>query len=300
MSAAAGIEHGADWGDYVWLPQRERSRIYPVAREFFRAIHAATSAAAGHPRAAFIRGRKRDLLMWRLKYGFYALLGRSRKKEEYGRRIAHELRILGEAQVFFGVSRLKPGQLVEIMNRYGSDKGSGRHNYALFYEMLFERDRERYARVFELGIGSNNVDVPSNMGADGIPGASLRGWREYFIKADIFGADIDSRILFEEDRIKTAFVDQTRPDSVERLFGSFGGEFDLIVDDGLHQSQANRTFFECAFKQLKIGGLYIIEDLARAQKDSYKAFLTGYDAAILDIPHQRNYEDNCLAVVAKS
>ena len=152
MSAAAGIERGADWGDYVWLAKRERSRIYPVARDFFRAIHAATSAAAGDPMARvhpWPQARSADVAI-EVRV-LRRCFGRSRKKEEYGRRIAHELRILREAEVFFGVSRLKPGQLVQIMNRYGSDKGRGRHNYALFYEILFERDRERYARVFELG-----------------------------------------------------------------------------------------------------------------------------------------------------
>ena len=55
--------------------------------------------------------------------------------------------------------------------------------------------------IFEVGLGTNNVDVPSNMGKDGKPGASLRAWRDYFPNADI-----DTRILFKEDKIQTFYT----------------------------------------------------------------------------------------------
>ena len=40
------------------------------------------------------------------------------------------------------------------------------------------------------------------MGIKGKPGASVRAFRDYFDKAIIYGADIDSKILFFEKRIK--------------------------------------------------------------------------------------------------
>jgi len=57
--------------------------------------------------------------------------------------------------------------------------------------------------VFELGLGTNNIGAPSSMGAGGCSGASLRGWREYFPNAHIFGAESDRDILFDEERIWT-------------------------------------------------------------------------------------------------
>ena len=42
----------------------------------------------------------------------------------------------------------------------------------------------------------------------GKPGASLRVFRDYFLNAKIYGADIDKNILFTSDRIFTYYVDQ--------------------------------------------------------------------------------------------
>ena len=101
--------------------------------------------------------------------------------------------------------------LCEIMGKHQSDKGSinidsSWHNYTTFYYSIFKDLREKNLRVFELGLGTNNVNVPSNMGPNGRPGASLYGWSEFFPNADIFGADIDTDILFNTDKIKTFIV----------------------------------------------------------------------------------------------
>ena len=96
--------------------------------------------------------------------------------------------------------------LCEIMCRHGSDKGiANKHNYTTFYYSIFKNLTENKLRIFELGLGTNNVWLPSNMGADGRPGASLYGWREFFSNSNIFGADIDNNILFTTDKIKTFY-----------------------------------------------------------------------------------------------
>src|SRR5882672_10593977 len=89
--------------------------------------------------------------------------------------------------------------LCDLMTSLGSDKGNPFHNYTVVYDWLFSRFRNEDLAVFELGLGTNKVGAPSSMGPQGKPGASLRGWRSYFPRAQIFGADIDSDILFEED-----------------------------------------------------------------------------------------------------
>lgn len=300
MSVAASIDHTSSvWADYVWLARGERSRLYPVVRDFLDAIEAAAAYVTADLLNEFRRRRRFGLLKYRLEYLFHAASGHRQKRERYRNRITDERRAIRNAGITLGASRLERGPLSAIMDRWGSDKASGGHNYTLFYDRLFHDGRSRYARVFELGIGSNHPDTPTNMGSAGVPGASLRGWREYFTTADIFGGDIDRRVLFEEERIKTGFVDQTKPDLIENLLGSIGGRFDLVIGDGLHQLEANRTFFDGAFKRLKEGGIYIIEDVASYQRGSYAAFLSPYDTAILDIPHLSNRHDNCLAVVVK-
>jgi len=42
-------------------------------------------------------------------------------------------------------------------------------------------------------------------------------WREYFPNANIYGADIDETILFQDERIATFPLDQTKPESISRL-----------------------------------------------------------------------------------
>lgn len=98
--------------------------------------------------------------------------------------------------------------LCAIMTTFGSDKGNS-HNYTTLYHMLFSSLRQHSLNVLEVGIGTNYTDAPSSMGVNGKPGASLRGWKQYFPNAHIYGLDVDKRILFKEDRIDIFYCDQT-------------------------------------------------------------------------------------------
>ena len=108
---------------------------------------------------------------------------------------------------------------------------------------------EPIKNFLEIGLGTNNVKLASNMGEDGTPLASLRAWRDYFENANIYGADIDRNILKNEQRIKTFFVDQTNPATINSLFDEIGiNNFDVILEDGLHEYSANICFFENSIK----------------------------------------------------
>jgi cephalosporin hydroxylase len=129
---------------------------------------------------------------------------------------------------------------------------------------------ESVAKVFEIGLGTNNPDVVSTMGKGGRPGASLRAFRDYLSDASVFGADFDRRVLFEEERIKTYFVDQTDPDTFEELGNQIGGNFDLMIDDGLHSPNANLHSLKFFLPRLKVGGYAVIEDVASPTVDLWK------------------------------
>lgn len=171
-------------------------------------------------------------------------------------------------------------ELTELFNSYGSDKGSQRlghpngswpaHNYSEVYGTLFDHCKRHIRSVFECGLGTNNEDVPSNMSASGMPGASLRAWRDYFPNATVIGADIDERVLFQEQRIRTYFVDQTDSQSVRQLWAEVGQvHFDLMIDDGLHTFEAGITLFEGSWDNLARGGVYAIEDVVPSDLPSY-------------------------------
>jgi hypothetical protein len=100
------------------------------------------------------------------------------------------------------------------------------------------------------------------MGTAGVPGASLRAFREYLPNATIIGADVDRRILFQEDRIQTYFVDQTDLASLESLAMTVPDSIDLIIDDGLHSPNANLAVLAFGLKKLKNRGWLVIEDIA--------------------------------------
>jgi len=102
------------------------------------------------------------------------------------------------------------------------------------------------------------------MTTNGRPGASLRAFRDFCHQAEIFGADIDARILFEEERIKTYQVDQLNYESLDRLEAVLPRNFDLIIDDGLHAPDANIATLMMGMRLVKPGGWIVIEDIKPA------------------------------------
>jgi len=200
------------------------------------------------------------------------------------------------------------------MGNNKSDKGNRNiltcwHNYTTFYYSIFKDMREKPLRVFELGLGTNNTDIPSNMGSHGRPGASLYGWTEFFPNAQIFGADIDKGILFNSDRINTFFCDQTKPEIIKSMWDEekLKEDFDIIIEDGLHTFDANVCFFENSIHKLKPNGYYIIEDIVNTEinlfEDKMKEWETKYtnlSFSLLRIPSNQNKHDNNLLVMCKN
>jgi hypothetical protein len=205
----------------------------------------------------------------------------------------------------------KPTILCEIMGRNQSDKGSynittSHHNYTTLYYSLFKDKQDMNIRVFELGLGTNNIHIDSNMGVNGRPGASLFGWKEFFPMAKIFGADIDSQILFTSENIATYYCDQTNPDSIKKLWNEeeLQDTFDIIIEDGLHTYSANVCFFENSIHKLSKNGYYIIEDinnnelhLFKHKIESWKKIYPHLSFDLVTIPSMVNHFDNTLLVV---
>tara|TARA_R110001599_G_scaffold1299_4_gene6454 strand:+ start:3939 stop:5462 length:1524 start_codon:yes stop_codon:yes gene_type:complete len=197
--------------------------------------------------------------------------------------------------------------LCDIMEQEKSDKSTG-HNYTTVYNYLFEPFKNSNITLLEVGLGTNNIDVPSNMGSGGTPKASVRGWNRYFKNGTIHGADIDKRILIDEEtpdgKITTHFIDQLDLNVITEFKNKFelGFKFDVIIDDGLHTHEANINLFEYLNDILKIGGLYIIED---CNKEVYKNVLDYvkkydniFDIDFITIPHA-NTHDNRMIILKK-
>jgi hypothetical protein len=147
------------------------------------------------------------------------------------------------------------------------------------------------------------------MGVPGRPGASLRGWRELFPHAHVYGADVDTTILFEEDRIKTFRCDQLDEESIRVLWSQpdLQAGMDIIIEDGLHTFEANVSFLEGSVERLRTGGIYVIEDIATDMVDRwcdriktiYAKRYIGYEFALVILPNALNRSDNNLLVIRK-
>jgi len=201
------------------------------------------------------------------------------------------------------INTFAPRRECRIMTLYGSDKGRRWHNYTTVYAALFRDSRP--IRIFELGLGTNNPNLPSTMGVDGRPGASLRGWKRLFPAAKVYGADIDRASLFHEDRISTFWCDQLDPSAIRAMWREpeLSVGMDLIIEDGLHTFEANQIFLENSLQYLTREGWYIVEDIRDVDLDCWRTWLDsesrrfpGYQFVLIRLPNVFNDFDNNLLV----
>jgi hypothetical protein len=147
------------------------------------------------------------------------------------------------------------------------------HTYTDIYSLLFANIRSQVKNVFECGIGSSDETMDFAMTSNGKPGASLRVWRDYFSNALVWGADIDTKALFEEERIKTGYIDQFSPTAIKQFFQETNvGRFDVMIDDGFHSYEAGISLFENAIDKLADNGIYVIEDISCKGMEKFKEY----------------------------
>jgi hypothetical protein len=103
------------------------------------------------------------------------------------------------------------------------------------------------------------------MGKHGQPGASLKAFRDTFPNVLIYGADVDSRILFNETRIQTFHLDQTEPSSFNAILKKVAPDIFLLIDDGLHALNSNILTFAYGLQMVREFGWIVIEDIPSRQ-----------------------------------
>ncbi len=146
-------------------------------------------------------------------------------------------------------------KLKDLFNKYGSDKTINSCVY-IYFEIF---NNFKINSLLEIGLGTNNLKIRSNMGLNAKPGASLRAFRDY-LGIKIYGADVDKKILFEETNIHTYFIDQLETETINNLKKSVP-KLDLIIDDGLHQPDANLNVILNLLEHLNPNGILVIEDI---------------------------------------
>jgi hypothetical protein len=130
------------------------------------------------------------------------------------------------------------------------------HDYARHYDKLFTPLRDQPVKLLEIGVGG---------------GEGIRMRLEYFPNAKVFGVDNqhdtnpwDTVGAKTHPRYTFSNGDQCDPDFWNVFIRLLGGDFGIIVDDGLHSNISVITTFNALWQHVKPGGFYAIEDLNTA------------------------------------
>jgi 8-demethyl-8-alpha-L-rhamnosyltetracenomycin-C 2'-O-methyltransferase len=151
-------------------------------------------------------------------------------------------------------------ELCELALKYRVDKCPQiYHTYTPEYHKILHPLRNSVTKIVEIGIG--NYPLMANIaGKEYKHGASLFMWRDYFPHAQIIGCDILKEVQFNEERITTYVVDQSNEDSLKD-FSDIIKDVDILLDDGSHVESHMILSFKQLWRNVKRGGLYIIEDI---------------------------------------
>lgn len=139
-----------------------------------------------------------------------------------------------------------------LADLYGEHCGKLSDKWELYlatYNKLFMEFRSKNVRILEIGIQN---------------GGSLELWAKYFPNCEkIVGCDIDNKcagLAYEDERIAIVVGDCTDPVTEQKILG-LSSQFDIIIDDGSHESGDIVKAFSRYFRHLAPGGLFVAEDL---------------------------------------
>lgn len=123
-------------------------------------------------------------------------------------------------------------------------------NYFDIYELYFEQFRQRPINLLELGV---------------LGGKSLKVWKAYFPKAQIFGLDIDPACSrYADERTHITIGSQADPKVLQAITDHpkiRGVGLHIVIDDGSHLVDHMISSFERLWPFIVSKGVYAIEDL---------------------------------------
>lgn len=126
------------------------------------------------------------------------------------------------------------------------------HDYCRHLDLFFSPVRLHPIKLLEIGVGG---------------GESIQTWLEYFPRAQIFGVDLvhDTNPWNTEGaRPHEAYTFRNGNQTDAAFWGGFietCGEFDVIIDDGSHNSADILATYNFLWPHVRPGGLYEVEDL---------------------------------------
>tara|TARA_Y100000294_G_C8550717_1_gene335175 strand:+ start:1267 stop:1950 length:684 start_codon:yes stop_codon:yes gene_type:complete len=140
--------------------------------------------------------------------------------------------------------------LIEIGKKYPTNKNTS--GFIELYQKYFSSFKYEKFNLLEIGVEN---------------GDSLRIWREFFVNANICGIDIDEK-NFTIENTEILIGDQSDYKFLQSIIDKYKN-FDIIIDDGSHQSKHIVASFKFLFPHLKKKGIYVIEDLQTSYMPRY-------------------------------
>ena len=139
--------------------------------------------------------------------------------------------------------------LQDLYNKHLGKVSDKWHSCLVYYNELFDNFRHKNVRVLEIGVQN---------------GGSLELWAKYFPNAEkIVGCDIEtscSKLQFEDNRISVVVGDASTAHTANEIF-KISKYFDIVIDDGSHESGDIIKAFSRYFGRLSPGGVFVVEDL---------------------------------------
>lgn len=172
----------------------------------------------------------------------------------------------------------------DFLAHYGSDKVT-LHAYGEIYDQLLSPFQRTASAVLELGIQN---------------GYSMRAWRDYFSKAQIYGiddafpeslSDCDSRIT----PICCSTLDQIKfTETIKAL-----PELAIAIDDCSHDLKEQLWAIVVVWPKVKSGGLIIVEDIQPQNIPHLDLFRCFPNVKVLDFRQDTNRYDDVMVVITK-
>ena len=128
----------------------------------------------------------------------------------------------------------------------------------LLNEAAFMQKAPALLRFYTRLLAGFKADRMLEIGVKG--GGSTAFWKQLFPGATVVGLDIDLRPHLGGDGVIYIKGDQSNATELTALADQYG-PFDLVIDDGSHESAHQTVSLRTLLSRVRSGGLYVIEDV---------------------------------------
>ena len=142
--------------------------------------------------------------------------------------------------------------MIDVSKIFSKCSGIHKKKYTAFYQQYFANLEPKM--LFEIGV---------------LKGDSLRAWQDIFPICKVIGIDINPLCKSENLDLNIYIGNQKDITLLSKIINEEGLP-DIIIDDGGHKRSEQIETFKFIFPKLKIGSIYIIEDLQTNYLNQWK------------------------------